>query len=145
MNKAAHLLDFFFLDEFSGVEIFDLTRNLGVEQGRIKGLNAGNATADLKQSLPGLNGGIADRGQKTYACDYDSAGNKRLSFLDLHAPLFYARASQPGPAKRKSPWPRQASCRAMNCHGPHASPLSDAGGRRGDTAQAATFSCFQYR
>ncbi len=85
LNEAAHLLDFFFLDEFRGIEVLDLTRNLAIEQGGIESFNAGNAAADFKQRLPGLFRGVADRGQKTYARNYDSAGNNRSPSWIAHA------------------------------------------------------------
>jgi hypothetical protein len=122
MDEAAHLLDFFFFDEFRGVEILDLAGNLGVEKRGIESLDAGNATADLKQRLPGFYSGVADRGQKTYARDYDSAGNKRLSFLDLHAPWFTTpgEPARTGTKKitaaapREFPGPRIATIRTLH-------------------------------
>jgi len=49
LNKPPHLLDFFFFDELSGVEIFDLTRYLAGEGGGIEQLDAGNTALALQQ------------------------------------------------------------------------------------------------
>jgi hypothetical protein len=65
--------------------VLDLARDLGVEQRRIEGFDARDAAAAGEKGLPGLLGGITDSGQKTDARNYDSAGNKKLSFLDYPA------------------------------------------------------------
>jgi hypothetical protein len=77
LDKAAHLLDVFLLDETRGIEMLDLAGDLAVERRRIEGLNARNAIAAFEQRLPCLLRGVANGGQQTDAGDYDSAGNNR--------------------------------------------------------------------
>jgi hypothetical protein len=78
MDEAAHLLDFFFLDEFRGIEILDFARDLGIEERGIESLNAGDAGLASQQALPVLLGGVADSAQEADARNYDSAGNKEV-------------------------------------------------------------------
>jgi hypothetical protein len=74
--------------------MFDFAGNLGVKPSRIESLDAGDAAAAFQQGLPRLCRGIADGGDEADARDYDSAGNKKLSFLSLTA----FKAQNPGPA-----------------------------------------------
>jgi len=100
LDKPAHLLDFLLFDELCGVEVFDFAGNLSVKQSRIEGFDAGNAAAAFQQRLPRLYRGIADGGDEADARDYDSAGNKELSFLSLIVLSCITQfPGQPGPGR----------------------------------------------
>jgi len=73
--------------------MLDLAGDLAVESGRIERFNARDAAAAFEQRLPGLLGGIADRGEQPNTGNYNSAGN-RWSPLTPCARL--ANAGQPG-------------------------------------------------
>jgi hypothetical protein len=57
--------------------VLDLAGHPAVEQRRIERFNARDAVAAFKQGFPGLLRGVANRGQKADAGDYNSAGNNR--------------------------------------------------------------------
>jgi hypothetical protein len=63
--------------------MLDLAGDPAVEQRRVERFDAGNAAAALKQRFPGLLRGVANRGQKTDAGDYNSAGNNDSPLLRL--------------------------------------------------------------
>ena len=73
LDKAAHLLDLFFLDELGGIEIFDLAGNAAIERGGVKLFDAGDAIAPFANGLPALVGANAKRAQQPDSCDYYSA------------------------------------------------------------------------
>jgi hypothetical protein len=81
LDKAPHLLDLFFLDKARSVEMLDFAGDPAVERRGVKRLNARDAVAAFEQGLPGLLRGIADRGEKTCAGDYNSAGNNRSPYV----------------------------------------------------------------
>jgi hypothetical protein len=94
LDKAAHLLDVFLVDEPRGIEVLDLACDPAVEQRGIEGFNARNAVAAFEQGFPRLLRGVANRGQQTDAGDYNSAGNNR-SPLNAWSPGHNPR-SRPG-------------------------------------------------
>ena len=65
--------------------MFDLAGNLAVECRRIEGFDTRDTAAALKQCLPGLFRGVADRGQETNAGDYNSAGNNGSPLVRLES------------------------------------------------------------
>jgi hypothetical protein len=95
LNEAAHLLDILLLDEAGRVEMLDLAGDLAVERRRIEGLDARYTVAAFEQGLPCMLRGVTNRGQKTDAGDYNSAGNNRSPLARL-AGLMGARAWRGG-------------------------------------------------
>jgi hypothetical protein len=141
MDEPAHLLDFLLFDELRRIELFDFARDLAIKQRGIERLNAGNATAADQQRLPVLLRGIADGADEADARDYDSAGNKRLSFFSLPARPEAARGDRTeGQAKRA----RQIASASIMVYATAATrrSLSDAGGERGDAAETCYFFLF---
>jgi hypothetical protein len=57
--------------------VLDLTRDPAIERRCVEGFDARNTVPAFQQRFPGLFRGVANRGQKTNAGDYDSAGNNR--------------------------------------------------------------------
>jgi hypothetical protein len=92
LDEAAHLLDVLLLDEAGGVEVFDLARDPAVKRRRIEGFDARDAIAAFEQRLPGVLRGVANRGQKTDAGDYNSAGNNRSPLTHGTKPAGTAQA-----------------------------------------------------
>ena len=105
LDEAAHLLDFFLLDEAGRIEMLDLARDPAVERRRIEGLDARDAVAAFEQRLPGVLRGVANRGQETDTGDYDSAGNNRSPLKRQPAGSAHTRASHPRAGAPKSGHP----------------------------------------
>jgi hypothetical protein len=78
LDKSPHLLDFFFLNELARIKNLDLAGNLRIKRGRIERCDSGNTVLTLEERLPRGFCGVADRGQQTYAGNYNSAGNNCL-------------------------------------------------------------------
>lgn len=56
----------------------NLTCNLTIEGCCVETGNGGDPVPELHQAIPGLFGGVTDRGQETYAGNYNSTGNNVL-------------------------------------------------------------------
>jgi len=54
MDEGVHLLNFFFLDELSRVEILDLSSNLRIIAGRIESRDSADPRLSGAQRFPGL-------------------------------------------------------------------------------------------
>ena len=56
LDEAPHLLDFFFFDVISGVEVLHFAGDLTVESGRIESRDPANAAGTVSNRLPDLFG-----------------------------------------------------------------------------------------
>src|SRR5438270_851241 len=65
MNEAAHLLNFFFLDEIQRIEIFDFSGDRAREPARVEAGDRGNATLARQKIGPGLRTGVAHRANES--------------------------------------------------------------------------------
>src|SRR5947209_11995682 len=61
MNEAAHLLNFFFLDEIQRIEVFDFSGDGAGEAVRVEAGDRSNATLAGEKIRPGLRTGVAHR------------------------------------------------------------------------------------
>src|ERR1019366_2643292 len=73
LDKAPHLLDFFFLDIAGRIEALDLSRNPAGKGCRAKCRNARNAALRSQHRLPGHLRSNPQRRQQTDAGDYHSS------------------------------------------------------------------------
>ena len=88
VNEAAHLLDFFFLDEVEGIEVADLGGDLAGKSGSVECGDAIDAALAREQGLPHRVGGIADGADQADAGDDDpSCRITRQSYLPALACL----------------------------------------------------------
>src|SRR6185312_7363471 len=71
MDKAAHLLQLFFLDELQRIEVFDLGGNLAGELGGVKVRNAAYPAMSRKQAFPHFFGGVSNCTDESNASDND--------------------------------------------------------------------------
>ena len=70
MDKAPHLLHFFFFDEVEGIEILDLGRYLAGKIAGVELSDAGHAALASKQPLPHFSGGVSHAADQADAGDY---------------------------------------------------------------------------
>ena len=83
MDEAAHLLQFFFLDELQRVEILDFSRDLAGELGCIKLRDACHAALACEQVAPDLFRGVPHPADQTNASDYDPSRQLLSAFRVL--------------------------------------------------------------
>src|ERR1017187_1742330 len=83
VNEAAHLLEFFFLDEIERIEVFDLSSDLTGELSRIELRNPGYATLSGKQALPNFFRGIAYSTNQPDPSDHDPSSQLLPAFRVL--------------------------------------------------------------
>ncbi len=75
VNEAAHLLDFFFLDELEGIEVADFGGDLAGESGGVEGGDAIDAAFAGEQGFPHCAGSMAD------GADQPDAGDDNASLM----------------------------------------------------------------
>src|ERR1019366_6851133 len=75
VNEAAHLLQFFFLDEVERVEVLHLGRDGTGILRRVKECDGGNPTGAGQQACPHCLGGVADTANHSKTGDNDSAAH----------------------------------------------------------------------
>ena len=83
MDEAAHLLQFFFLDELQRVEILDFSRDLAGELGCIKLRDACPAALACEQVASDLLRGVPHPADQTNASDYDPSRQLPSAFRVL--------------------------------------------------------------
>src|SRR5258708_2070268 len=84
VNEAAHLFNFFFLDEVQRVEVLDLGGDLAGKLGGVEASDAPDATFAGNDGVPHLTGGVAHATDQADARNYDPASQAYLPpFLRL--------------------------------------------------------------
>ena len=71
MNKAAHLFDFFFLDEIERIEVLDFRGYGASKAGRVKPGDRSYAALACQEICPGLGTGVAHRANQAQSRDDD--------------------------------------------------------------------------